>query len=152
MGGADGQKVSTGVNSQKGPINSPSVFNSSLNFRQFWNGRAANLLDQIDGPLANPKDMSFSWEQVIEILKQDPFYVEKFNRSYADGLTILNIRKAIVSFEQSLLTTNSGFDQYLRGNEQAITENELLSKGCDQGEGYLFNKPLSVEDAEKLLR
>ena len=126
MGGADGQKVSTGVNSQKGPINSPSVFNSSLNFRQFWNGRAENLMEQVDGPLVNPKEMNFSWEQVIAILKQDPFYVEKFKQSYTDGLTILNIRKAIVSFEQSLLTPKSRFDQYLRGNEQAITEDESL--------------------------
>ena len=133
MGGADGQVVSTGVNNQKGPINSPTVFNSSLNFRQFWNGRAENLMEQVDGPIANPKEMNFSWQQAIEIIRQDPFYVEKFNRAYADGLTILNMKKAIVSYEESLLTPDSRFDQYLRGNRQAITDDEL--------EGYsLFKK------------
>ena len=125
MGGADGQVVSTGVNSQKGSINSPSVFNSSLNFRQFWNGRADNLMEQVDGPIANPKEMDFSWQQAIEIIRQDPFYVEKFNQAYTDGLTILNMRKAIVSYEESLLTPNSRFDQYLRGNRAAITDDEL---------------------------
>ena len=125
MGGADGQKVSTGVNSQKGPINSPTVFNSSLNFRQFWNGRAENLMEQVDGPIANPKEMNFSWQQAIEIIRQDPFYAEKFKQAYADGLTILNMRKAIVKYEESLLTPNGRFDQYLRGNRAAITDDEL---------------------------
>ena len=132
MGGADGQVVSTGVNSQKGSINSPTVFNSSLNFRQFWNGRADNLMEQVDGPIANPKEMNFSWQQAIEIIRQDAFYVEKFKRAYTDGLTILNMKKAIVSYEESLLTPNSRFDQYLRGNRQAITDDEL--------EGYTLFK------------
>ena len=125
MGGADGQVVSTGVNSQKGSINSPTIFNSSLNFRQFWNGRAENLMEQVDGPIANPKEMDFSWQQAIDIIRQDPFYVEKFNKAYTDGLTILNMRKAIVSYEESLLTPNSRFDLYLRGNRAAITDDEF---------------------------
>lgn len=125
MGGADGQVVSVGINGQKGVINSPSIFNSALNFRQFWDGRAANLLEQVDAPLQNTKEMDFSWEQTIEILKSDPFYVEKFKQAYADGLTILNIRQAIVSFEESLLTPNSRFDQFLKGNKTAITQTEL---------------------------
>ncbi|NOQ17296.1 MAG: c-type cytochrome [Methyloprofundus sp.] len=125
MGGADAQVVSTGVNSQKGDINSPSIFNSSLNFRQFWNGRAANLMEQVDGPLANPKEMDFSWPQVLALLQKDDFYVAKFAQAYPDGLTILNMRQAIVSFEESLLTPNSRFDQYLKGNKAAISANEL---------------------------
>ena len=132
MGGADGQVVSTGVDSQKGSINSPTVFNSSLNFRQFWNGRAENLMEQVDGPIANPKEMNFSWQQAIDIIRQDRFYVEKFKQAYADGLTILNMRKAIVSYEKSLLTPNSRFDLYLRGNRAAITDDEL--------EGYVLFK------------
>jgi len=125
MGGADAQIVSTGVNRQKGNINSPSVFNSSLNFRQFWDGRAGNLMEQVDGPIANPKEMNFSWEQAIAILKKDPFYINSFEKVFSDGLTILNMRKAIVSFEQSLLTPNSRFDLFLKGNKTAISENEL---------------------------
>lgn len=124
MGGADAQVVSTGINSQKGDINSPSIFNSSLNFRQFWNGRAANLMEQVDGPLANPKEMDFSWPQALAILQKDAFYVAKFAQAYPDGLTILNMRRAIVSFEESLLTPNSRFDQFLKGNQMAISKNE----------------------------
>lgn len=125
MGGADGQVFSTGVNGQKGSINSPTVFNSSLNFRQYWNGRAADLFEQEDGSMASPKGMGFSWEQVKDILIKDPFYVEMFRLAYSDGLTVLNMRKAIVSFEESLLTPDSAFDLYLKGDKKAINEREL---------------------------
>jgi cytochrome c peroxidase len=125
MGGADGQMVSTGVNGQKGDINSPSVFNSVLNFRQFWNGRAANLMEQVDAPLTNPKEMDFSWAQALAILQKDDFYVAKFAQAYPDGLTVANMREAIVSFEASLLTPNSRFDRYLKGDKAVLSTNEL---------------------------
>ncbi|MCK5122280.1 MAG: c-type cytochrome, partial [Methylococcales bacterium] len=152
MGGADGQVVSTGVKSEKGSINSPTVLNSSLQFRQFWNGRAETLLEQIDGPIANPKEMGSSWDEVLKKLKEDVFYVAKFNLLYPDGLTIPNIKQAIITFEESLLTPNSRFDQYLRGNHKAITEDELKGYSlfkeygcvsCHQGVavgGNLFQK------------
>ncbi|MFK5986480.1 MAG: cytochrome-c peroxidase [Pseudomonadota bacterium] len=45
-GGADPKAVSIGVFERKGLLNSPTVLNSQFNFRQFWNGRAANLKEQ----------------------------------------------------------------------------------------------------------
>ena len=124
-GGADGQVVSSGVNGSKGLINSPSIFNSSLNFRQFWDGRAADLLQQIDGPLSNPIEMNSTWPEVLSKLKQDPFYREQFNNAFRTGLTISNIKAAIVSFEESLLTPNSRFDLYLKNQNNAISAEEL---------------------------
>ncbi len=124
-GGADGQIVSTGVNSRKGLINSPSVFNSSLNFRQFWNGRADNLLKQIDGPINNPIEMNSSWPEVLDKLKQDSFYVEQFNSIFKSGLNINNIKTAIIVFEESLLTPDSRFDLYLKNTPGVLTDEEL---------------------------
>ena len=125
LGGADGQIVSAGVNGRKGAINSPTVFNSALNFRQFWNGRAANLLHQVDGPLSNPVEMNSSWPEVLSKLEQDPFYIEQFERVYPTGITIANIKAAIVAFEESLLTPDSRFDLYLKNNLNALTTEEL---------------------------
>lgn len=124
-GGADGQVVSSGVNGSKGLINSPTVFNSSLNFRQFWDGRAANLLHQIDGPISNPIEMNSSWPEVLSKLEQDPFYIAQFKQEFSSGLTISNIKAAIVSFEESLLTPNSRFDLYLKNDLNALTTDEL---------------------------
>ena len=131
-GGADGQVVSSGVNGSKGLINSPTVFNSSLNFRQFWDGRAADLLQQIDGPISNPIEMNSSWPEVLSKLELDPFYIAQFNHVFASGLTIFNIKAAIVSFEESLLTPNSRFDLYLKNDLTVLTTDEL--------EGYTFFK------------
>ena len=131
-GGADGQKVSTGVNGSKGGINSPSIFNCSLNFRQFWNGREADLLAQVSGPVNNPLEMNSSWLEVLSKLKQDPYYIEQFNQAFETGLTISNIKAAIVTFEESLLTPDSRFDLYLKNQPDAITAEEL--------EGYTLFK------------
>lgn len=125
MGGADGQVVSTGVDGSKGLINSPTVFNSSLNFRQFWDGRAANLLDQVDGPISNPIEMNSSWPEVLAKLEKDPFYIAQFNQAFATGLSIINIKAAIVAFEESLLTPNSRLDLYLKNKPDALTTEEI---------------------------
>lgn len=124
-GGADGQVVSTGVNGSKGEINSPSVFNCALNFRQFWDGRADSLLSQVDGPISNPIEMNSSWPEILSKLKQDSFYLEQFQLAFKAGLTINNIKAAIVTFEESLLTPDSRFDLYLKNQPDALTAREL---------------------------
>lgn len=124
-GGADGQAVSTGVNGRKGSINSPTIFNCSLNFRQFWDGRASSLLSQVDGPLSNPVEMNSSWPEVLSKLEQDPFYIQQFKQTFKTGLTINNIKTAIIAFEENLLTPDSRFDLYLKNNLDALTADEL---------------------------
>ncbi len=131
-GGTDRQQVSSGVHGRKGQINSPSVFNSSLNFRQFWNGRSDSLLSQIDGPINNPLEMNSSWPEVLSKLQRDPFYIELFNHAFKTGLNIINIKTAIVTFEESLLTPNSRFDLYLKNKVEALTTTEI--------EGYTLFK------------
>ena len=123
-GGADGQQLSTGVNGQKGTINAPTVFNASLHFRQFWNGRAANLAEQIEGPIHNPLEMASNWSEIVAKLSKDNFYLSLFNEIYPQGLTAKTIKQAIIQFEKSLLTPNSRFDQYLQGKKNALTADE----------------------------
>lgn len=123
-GGADGQQFSSGVNGQKGTLNSPTVFNASLHFRQFWNGRAANLAEQIEGPIHNPVEMASNWAEIVAKLSKDDFYLNLFNRVYPQGLTAKTIKQAIIQFEKSLLTPNSRFDQYLQGKKNALTADE----------------------------
>lgn len=123
-GGADGLNKPVGVNGSIGEVNTPTVLNSGFNFRQFWNGRAKTLETQIDGPLQNPKEMGSTWESVISKLKSDPDYTKRFGTIYADGVTPANVRNAIAAFEKTLVTPNSKFDRYLRGEQAAISELE----------------------------
>tara|TARA_R110002110_G_scaffold415719_2_gene654275 strand:- start:46098 stop:47126 length:1029 start_codon:yes stop_codon:yes gene_type:complete len=135
-GGVDNQVTSLGIHGQRGPINSPTVFNSGYNFVQFWDGRVATLEEQADGPVNNPLEMGSNWVQVLEKLNQDPEYLKTFDKLFNDGLSPENIQKAIADYERSLITPNSRFDQYLNGNPDAISAQEksgyelFKSVGC----------------------
>lgn len=124
LGGTDGMSISFGINGAKGAINSPTVFNSGFNFRQFWDGRAATLEEQINGPTHSPIEMASSWKEIIAKLNADPKYPRLFATLYTDGITAFNIRDAIATFERSLYTPNARFDRFLRGETDALSEQE----------------------------
>ena len=125
-GGTDQAATSTGIGGAIGPINAPTTYNSGLIIRQFWDGRAADLEEQAAGPVHNPIEMGSNWDQVIPKLEDDPAYVQTFAELYPDqGITGDTIVNAIAVFEQSLITPNSRFDRFLRGDEEAISEEEL---------------------------
>jgi len=130
-GGDDGLKFSFGIEGREGSINSPTVYNAVFNFRQFWNGRAKNLFDQIEGPIVNPDEMGNSFKNIVNTLNKTP-YKNMFLKIYKDGVTKKNIKDVIVEYEKTLITPNSPFDQYLRGDKSAITQ--------DQKDGYLLFK------------
>jgi cytochrome c peroxidase len=124
-GGVDGQKVSTGVNGQKGGINAPTVFNAALNHLQFWDGRAGTLQEQAGGPPLNPVEMaSTSWDQIAAKLKKDAALTAQFAKVYPGGWSGANITDAIAEFEKTLLTP-SRFDAYLRGDKAALNAEEV---------------------------
>jgi len=121
-GGVDGLEKPIGIGGAEGVINTPTVFNSAYNFTQFWDGRAENLEEQASGPVHNPAEMGSNWDQVVAKLKRDAQIVAEFNAIYSDGLTSDNIVDAIATFERTLVTINAPFDQYLKGDTSAISE------------------------------
>lgn len=126
-GGVDGRRVSLGVNGAVGSINAPSVLNSGFSIAQFWDGRAATLEDQVAGPIHNPIEMASNWAQVLERLGEDVSLAAAFDRAYpGQGLAPLTIADAIAVFERSLVTLDSRFDRYLKGEKQVLTPLELL--------------------------
>lgn len=134
-GGADGRRFSVGHRGAKGEINSPTVLNAVFNFRQYWDGRAADLGEQIDGPLTNPKEMASSWEKAIRLCETDPTYRRAFVSIYGK-VDRAGITDAIVEFEKSLITPDSDFDRFLRGDKNAISEDarrgfdRFVERGC----------------------
>ena len=130
-GGADGRKTAVGIGGQVGDINTPTVLNSSFNFRQFWNGRAGTLEEQAAGPVHNPAEMGSNWDEVLGKLNQDGALVARFKLVYKDGVRPANIQDAIATFERSLVTP-SRFDRFLRGEPQAISQ--------DEAQGYALFK------------
>jgi cytochrome c peroxidase len=124
-GGADSRRFSVGVGGKVGQLNAPTVFNGGFNFRQFWDGRADTLEKQVDGPLLHPAEMGSTWADVLSTLKSDSAYAKAFAGIYPDGVTPDNARDAVATFERSLITPNSRFDRYLRGETGVLTDIEL---------------------------
>ena len=123
-GGADDQPVSVGIRG-RGQVNTLTVYNSSLNFTLFWDGRVPTLEQQIEDPLHNPAEMGSNWERVLNNLRQDPELTAQFARLYPDGIAATTVKDAIAVFERSLVTPDSPFDRWLRGDDGALTERQL---------------------------
>lgn len=121
--GTDLRPVSVGVKGQTGSRNSPTVFNSVFNFTQFWDGRAESLADQAKSPPVNPVEMGMtSWDELVNKLKSDTGYITAFKSVYGAEMTADRITDAIAEFQKTLITPNSPFDQFLRGNKKAISD------------------------------
>lgn len=151
-GGADGARSSVGIDGQRGNINAPTVLNATFNFRQFWDGRAANLAEQALEPVTNPVEMGAQWPGVVETLRTMPAYHSAFTLAFGDpNVSALRIVTALAEFEATLVTP-SDFDRFLLGDTHAIDSSaqrgyELFKDygcvACHQGinvGGNLFQK------------
>ncbi|PTU72989.1 cytochrome-c peroxidase [Pseudomonas mangrovi] len=126
MGGSDNLTSSIGHNWQQGPINSPTVLNSSMNLAQFWDGRAADLKEQAAGPIANPGEMAFTHDLALDVLRSIPQYQQAFDRVYGKPqITLDEVTDAIAAFEETLVTPGSRFDLWLKGDAKALNDTEL---------------------------
>ena len=123
-GGIDRLAHSPGIDGTLGLVNTPTIFNSGFNFRQFWDGRVETLEDQIEGPINSPHEMGSNWPEITRKLKEDSNYASSFGKLYPEGITRDHVKNAIATFVQSLYTPNSRFDKYLRGDVNAITAEE----------------------------
>lgn len=123
-GGADNRPFSVGFDGKPVEINTPSVFNASLNFKQFWNGRVDTLEAQVEQVVISPVEMGSDWKTVVQNLAALPVYQNAFKQTYPDGVTAANVQNALATYERTLLTPNSRFDQYLLGNTEVLTIQE----------------------------
>lgn len=126
--GGDGRAVGAGIHGQRGGRGSPTVWNSAFHTVQFWDGRAATLEQQALGPLVNSVEMGMtSHDLVIERIKQIPGYIQAFKKVFPKDKepTITNAAKAIAAYERTLITPNSPFDKYMKGNKKAMNAQQI---------------------------
>ncbi|MFO8153149.1 cytochrome-c peroxidase [Thioalkalivibrio sp.] len=125
-GGTDNLRTSIGHKWAAGPVNAPTVLNSSLALAQFWDGRAADLQEQAGGPIEADIEMGMPHGLALQVLQSIPDYVEEFEAVFGSGeITVDMVTAAIAEFEETLVTPNSRFDQWLKGDDDALTEDEL---------------------------
>lgn len=143
LSGADRRPVSTGVGGAAGTKNALTVFNAAFNFRQFWDGRVVTLEDQALEPIRNPVEMAHSLDAVLEMLRSDDEYPERFAAVYPDGVTISNMADAIAHFQRiNFVRLDTPFQRFLNGEEGALDEparrgmrrfEQLGCTGCHNG-------------------
>lgn len=113
-GGGDGRAVAMGIGGALGLLNSPTTFNSALNFRQFWDGRAFDLKEQALGPIESPIEMGHDLDEVVAMLNNNTAYRTQFETIYPDGVTRHNIGDALAYFQTINFTRgNSPFTRHL---------------------------------------
>ncbi|WP_371233198.1 cytochrome-c peroxidase [Pseudomonas sp. QE6] len=138
-GGADNVPASSGHAWQKGARNSPTVFNAVFNVAQFWDGRAKDLEEQAKGPVQNPVEMHNTPKNVEATLRSMPEYVASFEKAFPSDkqpVSFDNMARALQAFESTLITPDSRFDLYLKGDDNALDAKEkrglqtFMSSGC----------------------
>lgn len=125
--GATNEAVSTGVRQQKGSRNAPTTYHAAGHISQFWDGRAANVEEQAKGPILNPVEMGMESPAAVEAMLRDiPGYCAAFELAFPkehQPVSYENVGKAIGAFERGLVTP-SRWDDYLKGDSDALTAKE----------------------------
>ncbi|MCP4702279.1 MAG: cytochrome-c peroxidase [Gammaproteobacteria bacterium] len=120
-GGTDRLAAPAGINGVKSIRNTPTVFNSGFNFKQFWDGRADTLEEQLDVSVHSRIGMGANWPLIIVKLRRAPEYVNAFEKLYGGAINKDDIKNAIAVFQRSLYTPDSRFDRFLRGDSEALS-------------------------------
>jgi cytochrome c peroxidase len=157
-GGVDGLPRSIASDGRARLRNTPTLFNVGLNAAFNWDGAARTLEDHANALITNPDVMGANWPALLDKLRADAGYRSAFGRAFPGGITRENVLSALATFERSLITPNSRFDRFLRGEREILSAEEkrgyelFKSYGCvacHQGVnvgGNLFQKFGVVED------
>ncbi len=153
QGGANAKRMTQSLHNPENQHNTPTIFNVVFNKNYYWSARFTSLPNQLDDAI---KELGVTWEQLINKLRRSPKYVMLFNRAFpAGGITISNVKQAIIAYERSLTTPNSRFDKYLRGDLDALNNNEkkgyelFKTYGCSAcHQGINVGGNLAIDPAE----
>ena len=124
--GADTKPLSIGYAGRKGTVNSPTVFNAEKQIAQFWDGRAKTLAEQATGPITNPLEMAMTPELAEGVIRSIPGYRPYFEKAFGSkNPTFSEIAEALAAFETTLTTPNAPFERYLKGDKNALTQQQI---------------------------
>lgn len=152
---SDGRAKAIGIGKKELLRHSPSILNAAFNSAQFWDGRAASLEEQARGPIMNEAEMGMPDEKtLVSRLQRVAEYRERFRHTFDGEINLGNIAKALAAFERTLVTPDSPFDRYARGDKQALSDSQkrglilFFGKGsctqCHNGENLTDNQYYSL--------
>jgi cytochrome c peroxidase len=137
LGWSDEGPTSKGIRGQLGGRRAPPVSNAAYAPLQFWDGRSPSLEDQAKGPIQNPIEMGNTHQAMIQTVDRIAGYIEEFREVFGEGpITVDQVADAIAAFERTVVTTDSKFDRYARGDHQAMTSLERQGLEIFNGKGH----------------
>jgi cytochrome c peroxidase len=137
MGWSDAGPTSAGIGGQHGGRRSPPVVNAAHSSLQFWDGRAPNLEEQAKGPIQNPIEMGNTHDAMLRTVNDIPGYVEVFKKVFGSSpITVDQVAQAIAAYERTIVTTDSPFDRFVRGDQSALTAEEKRGLEIFNGKGH----------------
>ena len=143
LGWSDEGPTSKGIRGQFGGRRAPPVSNAAYSPLQFWDGRSPSLEDQAKGPIQNPIEMGNSHQAMIQTVSKITGYEEEFKAVFGEGpITVDQVADAIAAFERTVVTTDSRFDRYARGDHRCPDPTGEAGPRNLQRQGTLHRMPL----------
>ncbi|MCZ8240070.1 MAG: c-type cytochrome [Leptospiraceae bacterium] len=150
LGWSDGLSLGFGHDMKPLSRNTPTILNTAYQTHQFWDGRAETLEEQALGPVESSAEMSQDITVMIGELEELSVYKNLFDIAFPkEGLTKVNIAKALAAYERTIVSGESPFDRYLKGNLDEIDvsakrgfvlfENKAQCSKCHSGFNFSDN-------------
>lgn len=133
----DGRKTAVGPGGAVLARNAPALYNLAWATSFFWDGRAASLADQAKFPILAPDELAGNFQVIASRLADDPAMRERFEAAFpgAAGVSETSILDALAAYEQSLVSPQTRFDQWVDGDEAALTGEEARGFDIFVGKG-----------------
>ena len=127
LGWGDGKRLAYGHDRQNGKRNAMTIINTAFYKKFFWDGRANSLEHQSGFPVADHVEMNMDLAGMVKNIVQIEGYKPLFAAAFgSDEITLDKIQKAIATFERSVVSTNSRFDSFVKGNKAALKDEEVI--------------------------
>jgi len=126
LGWGDGRHLAFGHDRQNGKRNAMTILNTGYYHRLFWDGRAANLENQVVFPVQDPLEMAQSLKTMEKNIKKIKGYKSYFKEAFGtEKVTAERIQKAIATFERTVVSKPTRFDSFIKGNAKALSDDEV---------------------------
>lgn len=145
--------------------NIPHLYNLALAKTFFWDGRATTLDEQLDMVIESKDELDMNYKELTSRLAAEPTYFSSFNACFPqEGITKKTIKKAIISYEKTLVAYNSRFDKFITGDTIQYSANEKAGfllftgkanciachKGANLTDNFFHNVGVKTADVGRL--
>jgi cytochrome c peroxidase len=131
----DGLELSLNYPTTRNWRNSPTLINAAFQNYLFHDGRARTLEEQALFPMMSAFEMNRNLDFVEEVIRSVPEYVDAFGKVFGGEVTRERMAMAIAAFERTLISVNAPIDRYLKGDEQALSEDAKKGLAIFRGKG-----------------